>query len=89
MCQAMLTGLYTRWETKSESGKLKPRRNKTRKFENMVMSYFQRVRAQYRVKNFYTTGRQKKVDAITVDGFRGHCNTVFDDMECCYYYFPS
>ena len=37
MCQAMPTGLYTRWELDSESGKNKPRQNMTRSFENMFM----------------------------------------------------
>ena len=34
------TGLYTSWKPESESGKLKPRQNKTKSFENMVMSCF-------------------------------------------------
>ena len=50
MCQAMPTGLYTRWELDSESGKFKPRQNKTRNFENMVVSYFQRGRPQLKWK---------------------------------------
>ena len=40
MCQAMLTGLYTKWELDSESGKLKPHQKRIRSFENMAMSYF-------------------------------------------------
>ena len=38
MCQAMPTGLYTRWEFDSDLQKFKARQNKIRKFENMVMS---------------------------------------------------
>ena len=38
MCRAMPTGMYTRWELDPESGKIKPRPNKRRSFENMVMS---------------------------------------------------
>ena len=52
LCQAKPTGVYTKWELDSESGKLKPRQNKTRSFENMVMSYYQRVRPQCKVENF-------------------------------------
>ena len=37
MCQAMPTGLYTRWELDLESGNFKPRQNKMRSFENMVL----------------------------------------------------
>ena len=44
MCQPMPTGLYTRWDIDSETGRFTPRQNKTRSFENMVISYFQRTR---------------------------------------------
>ena len=40
MCQAMPTGLYTRWEFDSDLQKIKARQNKIRKFENMVISYY-------------------------------------------------
>ena len=46
MCQPMPTGLYTRWEYDTESNRFKPQQNKTRNFENMVMSYFQRQRPE-------------------------------------------
>ena len=59
ICPTKLSGLYTRWELDSESGKTKPRQNKTRSFENRVMSYFQRVRPQFKVESFYATGTQK------------------------------
>ena len=38
MCQPMPTGLYTRWEYDAESNRFKPQQNKSRNFENMVMS---------------------------------------------------
>ena len=57
-CQAMPTDLYTKWEINSESVKFTPRQNKTRGFENMVMSNFQSVRPQCKVEYFYTTGTQ-------------------------------
>ena len=44
MCQEMPTGLYTRWEFDSESQKIKARQTKSRKFENMVMSYLKSQR---------------------------------------------
>ena len=44
LCQPMPTGLYTRWEYDTESNRFKPQQNKSRIFENMVMSYFQRQR---------------------------------------------
>ena len=53
MCQAMPTGLYTRWELDSKSGKFKPSQNKTRNFENLVMLYFTRIRPQFKVESFH------------------------------------
>ena len=40
MCQPTPTGLYTRWDMEydTESNRFKPQQNKSRKFENMVMS---------------------------------------------------
>ena len=61
MCQAMTTGLYTKWELVSESSKFKPRQNKKRCFENIVMSYSRRVKLQCKVESFYTRGTQKKM----------------------------
>ena len=40
MCQPMPTGLYTQWEYDAEFNRFKPQQNKSRNFENMVMSYF-------------------------------------------------
>ena len=80
MCQPMPTGLYTRWEYDTESNRFKPQQNKTRNFENMVMSYFQRQRPECKIESFYTTGAQKMIDCFKVDGFCAHCNTVFEAM---------
>ena len=44
MCQEMPTGLYTRWEYDSETDRFKARNNRTRNFENMVMSFYQEFR---------------------------------------------
>ena len=41
MCQPMRTGLYTRWNSDSETSRFLFRQNETRSFENMVMFYFQ------------------------------------------------
>ena len=61
MCQARPTGLYTKWELDSDSGKHKPPQNKTRSFENIFMLYFQRVKPPCEMKSFYTMGTQKKL----------------------------
>ena len=36
MCQTIPTGLYSRWELDSESGKVKGRQNNSKKLENFV-----------------------------------------------------
>ena len=60
MCQPMPTGLYRRWNYDTESQKFTPRQNKTRSFENMVLSYCQKTRPDCRIKSNVTTVRQKK-----------------------------
>ena len=88
MCQPMPTSLYTRWDLDSETSRFTPRQNKTRSFENMVKSYFQRTRRECEIESFFTTGRQKKTDCFSVDGFCSHCNTVFEAMGCFYHFCP-
>ena len=88
MCQPMPTGLYTRRNYDSESQKFMPRKNKTRSFKNMVPSYFQQTRPECRIESNVTTGRQKKTDCFSVDGFCNHCNTVFEAMGCYFHYCP-
>ena len=88
MCQPMPTGLYTRWEYISETKIFTARKNKSRSFENMVLSYFQQSRPECKVESNVTTGRQKKNDCFSVDGICYHCNTVFEAMGCYYHYCP-
>ena len=85
MCQEMPTGLYTRWEFDSDSQNLKARQNKSRKFENMVMSYLQSQRPNCTIESYYTTGTQKKIDCFNVDGFCAHCKTIFEAMGCYFH----
>ena len=40
MCQQMPIGLYTQWEYDSETKRFTTLQNKSRSFENMVLSYF-------------------------------------------------
>ena len=88
MCQAITPGLYTHWDFNSGTSRFKPRQNKTRSFENMVMSYFQRARPECEIESCLTTSRQKKIDCFSVDGFSSHCNTVFEAMGCFYHFCP-
>ena len=64
MCQPMPTGLYTGWEYDTESNRFKPLQNKSRNFENMVMSYFQRQRPDCKIESFYITGTQRKIECF-------------------------
>ena len=67
MCQPMLTGLYTRSNYDSDTQKFMPRQNKTRSFENMVLSYFQQTRPEFRIEcSNVTTGRQKRLIALVL-----------------------
>ena len=88
MGQPMPTGLYTRWEYDTESNRFKPQENKSRNFENMVMSFFQRQRPDCKIESFYTTGFQKMIDCFKVDGFCAHCKTVFEAIGCFCHYCP-
>ena len=88
MCQPMPTGLYTRWEYDSETKRFTARQNKSRSFENMVLSYFQHRRPDCTIESNFTFGRQKKIDCFSVDGTCYHCNTVFEPMGCYYHYCP-
>ena len=88
MSQEMPTGLYTRWEFDSDLQKFKARQNKIRKFENMVISYYQTIRPDCTIESIYTTGKQKKIDWFSVDGFCGHCNTIFEALGCYYHFCP-
>ena len=88
MCQDIPTGLYTRWEFDTDMQKFKARHNRTRNFENMVMSFFQESRPECKIESFFTSGKQKKIDCFNVDGYCDHCKTVFEAMGC-YYHFCS
>ena len=72
MCQDMPIGLYTRWEFDSDMQKFKARHNRSRNFENMVMSYYQETRPECGIESFHTSGSQKKIDCFNVDGYRNH-----------------
>ena len=85
MCQPMPTGLYTRWEYKSETKRFTARQNKSRSFERMVLSHFQQSRPDCNIEGNVNTGRQKKIDCFSVDGIRHHCNTVFEAMGGYYH----
>ena len=88
LCQLMPTSPFTRWDIDSETSRFTPRQNKTRSFQNLVMSYFQRTRPECEIESFSTTDRQKKIDCFSVDGFCSHCNNVFEVRGCFYHFCP-
>ena len=57
MCQDMPTGLYTRWEFDTEMQKIKAIHNRTRNFENLVMSFYQESRTECKIESFLTSGK--------------------------------
>ena len=65
MCQPMPTGLYTRCECDPETKRFTARQNRSRSFENMVLSTFQRRRPDCKNESNVTTGRQKKIDCFS------------------------
>ena len=84
--QEMPTGLYTIWEFDTDMKKFKARNNRTCNYENMVMSFYQKTRLEYKIESFFTSGKQKKIDCFNVDGYCDHCKTVFE-AKGCYYHF--
>ena len=88
MCQSMPTGLYTRWNFDSETNRYTPRQNKSRSFENMVMSCFQLTKPECEIEGFCTTSRQKKIDRFSFDGFCSQYKNVFEAIGCFYHFCP-
>ena len=88
MYQPMPTGLYTRWEYKSENQRLTPRPNESRSFERMILSHFQRLRPDCKIESNVTAVRQKQIDCFSVHGVCNHRNAVSEAMGCYYYYCP-
>ena len=86
MCQPVPAGLYTWWEYDTKSKRFKPQQNKSRNFENMVMSCFQRQKPDCKIESFYTTENTKKIDWSKADGFCPQYNTVFEAKGCFYHY---
>ena len=59
ICQPMPTGLHTRWEYDTGSNTFKPQQNKSRNFENMLMSYFQGQRPDCKIEFLHHRNSEK------------------------------
>ena len=60
MCQDKPTSLYTRWEFDTNIQKVKARHNRSRNFENMVMSFYQEQRPECKTESFCHTWKIKE-----------------------------
>ena len=88
MTKEMPTGPYTKWEYSEETGKFHPNRNWRSYFEQQVMDYFQQVHPNCKIQTYFTHMKQKKLGPYLLDGFRNHCNTVFEAMGCFFHFCP-
>ena len=88
ICQPMRTGLYTRREYDSETKRFTAPQNKSRSFENMALSYFQKSQPDCKIESNTTSARQNNTDFFSVEGICYHCNTVFESMGCYFHYCP-
>ena len=86
VCQPIPTGPCTRWDLNPQTSSFTPRQNKTRSLENVVMSCFQRADSDRKIDSFYTTGRQKKGNCVSVGGSYFQCNTMFEAINCFYHF---
>ena len=70
MCPPMTTGLYARWNFHSGTSRFTPRQNKkTRSLKNMVMSYSQRTRPEWKLKASLQQSDRIKLIASVLMGF--------------------
>ena len=88
MCQRMPTGFYTRWDFDSETSRFIPRQNKTHNLKKWSCLISNEQDQNVKLKAFFTTGRQKRIDCFSVDEFCSYCNTVFEAMGGFYHFCP-
>ena len=88
MCQPRPARLYRGYEFDADFQRLKPRQKESGSVENMVLSWFKRMRPGCKIVSFHTIGSQKKIDCLNADGFCGHRDTVFEAMSFFYHYCP-
>ena len=54
------TGLFTRWKFDTDKQKLKSRHNRSRNFENMVITFYQETRPECKIECFSHLVNRKK-----------------------------
>ena len=70
MCQDMPTGLYMKWEHDTDLQKFRARHTQSQVFENLVMSFYQGTRSEYKNESFFRSGKQK--NCFNLDGYCDH-----------------
>ena len=88
MRRDMPTGLYTSWEFDTDIQKFKATHNRSRNFENMVMSIYRERRPDCEIESFLHLENRKKINCFNVDSYCDHSRTVFEAMGF-YYHFAS
>ena len=69
MCQPMPTGLYTRWDFDSKTSRFTFRLNKTRSFENIVMSFSNEQDQNVKLKASLQQAYRRKLTVSVLMGF--------------------
>ena len=64
MCQDMPTELYTRWDFDTDRRKFKARHNRSRNFENMIMSFYQEKRPDCKIESFSHLENRRKLTVL-------------------------
>ena len=82
LCQAMPTGLYTRWDFDSQ--RFNPRSSEARFLDHMVMAYFQNSRQNCKIESLHTTGTHKKIILSALMDFVVTL-TIFSEALCCFF----
>ena len=92
MGQPMLTGLYTRWDIDSQILRFIPRQNKTHSSENMVISHFQRLRSDIKMRACTIQADRRQLTASLLVGIdliaklclkQGVAFTTFVPVKSC------
>ena len=83
----MPTGLFTRCDLDSETGRFTSHQNKTGSFEKRPCLIFNEENQNLKSKVF-TLEVDNKIDCFSIDGFCFHCNTVLEAMGYIYHFRP-
>ena len=86
MTKDMPTGVYTKWEMKTETGKFHPRRNQKNFLECVVLEFLQIKYPNCKLRTQFNHKSQKRIGKYLVDGYCSHCRTVFEVLGCYWHF---